>query len=539
MAGIRKPARYLVLIVLFLIFYTQEPLSNYGFPSRQSSRKLSIVRSNISWVPDTPFYPPISIAPLPTGKPRAFPQIQHTFPPHSRIEQARQEPRRQAVKATFEKCWQNYKKYAWMKDELTPIQGGARNTFGGFAATLIDSLDTLWIMDMKDEYYEAVEAAITIDWGNTTVGALNIFETTIRHLGGLLSAYDLSGDKALLEKAVELGDMLYAGFDTPNRMPGFWLDFRKVNTGTLLADDRQPSASPCSLSLEFTRLAQLTGDSKYYDAIARITDLLAKSQYTTQLPGMWPTFFDMRHLRFNQENAFTLGALADSLYEYLPKMSMLLGGLEPVYQKLFEGAVEVIKKTMLFRPMLPDQADILFSGNVYVSEGKAKLVAEGQHLGCFTGGMFAMGGRLLENQEYIDIGTKLTRGCIYAYNAFPSGVMPEIFNMVACDSQEVCEWNEQLWSSKLIQEDLPLGFTTVSDPRYILRPEALESVFYLYRITGLKEFQDAAWEMFESIQRITETQFGNAAVVDVTVANPVKENSMEVSAKSCKICSLC
>ena len=48
---------------------------------------------------------------------------------------------------------------------------------------------------------------------------LNVFETTIRYLGGLLSAYDFNGNKALLSKALELGDMLYAAFDTPNRLP--------------------------------------------------------------------------------------------------------------------------------------------------------------------------------------------------------------------------------------------------------------------------------------------------------------------------------
>lgn len=84
-----------------------------------------------------------------------------------------------------------------MRDELAPISGKGKDTFGGLAATLIDSLNTLWIMDFEKEFVEAVYAVATIDWANTNDTAANIFETTIRHLGGLLSAYDLSQEEIL------------------------------------------------------------------------------------------------------------------------------------------------------------------------------------------------------------------------------------------------------------------------------------------------------------------------------------------------------
>lgn len=94
-------------------------------------------------------------------------------------------------------------------------------------------------------------------------------ETNIRHLGGLLAAFDLSQEPALLSKAIELGDILYAGFETPNHMPPFWLDFENAKRGQLVADDHQISAAVGSFTLEFSRLSQITGDSKYYDAITR------------------------------------------------------------------------------------------------------------------------------------------------------------------------------------------------------------------------------------------------------------------------------
>jgi mannosyl-oligosaccharide alpha-1,2-mannosidase len=80
------------------------------------------------------------------------------------------------------------------------------------------------------------------------------------------------------------------------------------------------SADIGSLSLEFTRLTQLTGDAKYYDAVQRIMNAFEESQNTTRLPGMWPVTLDARRLDFTQDRSFTLGAMADSLYEYLPKV---------------------------------------------------------------------------------------------------------------------------------------------------------------------------------------------------------------------------
>lgn len=117
--------------------------------------------------------------------------------------------------------WNGYKEHAWLKDELAPISGSYTNTLGGWAATLVDSLDTLWIMDFKDEFEEAVGALQQLDFSSADGDELNIFETTIRYLGGFLGAYDVSNGQypALLDKAVELADMLYVAFDTPNRMP--------------------------------------------------------------------------------------------------------------------------------------------------------------------------------------------------------------------------------------------------------------------------------------------------------------------------------
>ncbi|PHH70443.1 hypothetical protein CDD82_7104 [Ophiocordyceps australis] len=440
------------------------------------------------------------------------------------------EQRRAAVRQAFKRSYDAYRKHAWLRDELMPVSGRARDPFGGWAATLVDSLDSLWIMGFEDEFAQAAAAVVAIDWQDTSAGAANLFETTIRHLGGLLSAYDLSHNEALLAKALELGEMLYHGFDTPNRLPGFWLNFEEARAGELVAGVSDPSASPASLCLEFTRLSQLTGDSKFYDATDRVTRFLERIQNETMLPGMWPTVLDFRNEQASDTH-FTLGALADSLYEYLPKMHALLGGLDPSYEAMYRAAMDAAVGHLVFRPMLPDQKDVLFAGDWHAAATNNNMIPESQHLTCFVGGMFGLGGRLFSNTSHVALGERLARGCAWAYSSFPTGIMPEIFNLLPCDSLQPCEWDEERWRQQDGYEaHLPKGFANARDARYLLRPEAIESLFVLYRITGKPELQDIAWSMFESIMRATNTDLAHSAIADVTVKGETKKvDSMEVT----------
>ncbi|KAI1381000.1 glycoside hydrolase family 47 protein [Hypoxylon crocopeplum] len=530
---LRRPNRVILIPACICMFYFfAVSFSRYNKALRL--REDPYVESSFDWssLPQRHPIPKSELASLPKGGPANLPKVQFAFKADKgSAGQARAKTisnRREEVKDAFLKSWTSYKEHAWMYDELTPVSGRGKNTFGGWAATLVDALDTLWIMDLKADFYDAVAAVATIDWDKTEETACNFFETTIRHLGGLLSAYDLSWETLLLRKAVELGDMLYAAFDTSNRMPPFWVDFAKAKAGTLRPGTHDPSASVTSSCLEFTRLAQITGEDKYYDAIDRITRLLDRTQNATRLPGMWPTFFNMENLDLVQDNGFTLGALADSLYEMFPKMYALLGGLEPVYEKLYRDAMDTVAKHLLFRPMVPDQADILFSGSVHVvGESSVILQPEGQHLACFVGGMFGLGGKLFANAEHVQIGEKLTRGCAWAYDAMASGTMPEIFGLLACPTLDACEWDEKAWETRG-NRALKAGFLNARDPRYLLRPEAIESVFMMYRVTGDPEYQDIAWSMFQSVRAATETEIAFSAVSNVTQeGGGEKTDSME------------
>jgi mannosyl-oligosaccharide alpha-1,2-mannosidase len=179
-------------------------------------------------------HPPGPIRPLPTFPAKALkpPQIQYSFKSGSYSEAGLRNARREKVKALFRKNWAAYRKYAWGRDALLPLSAGAKDQFSGWAATLLDSLDTLWIMGTWEEFDEAVRyVAEHIAFGASTADRVNAFETNNRYLGGLLAAYDLSGREGLLRKAVELGDLLHAAFNTPNRMPADFIDFQTAKAG--------------------------------------------------------------------------------------------------------------------------------------------------------------------------------------------------------------------------------------------------------------------------------------------------------------------
>ncbi|KAF2266877.1 seven-hairpin glycosidase [Lojkania enalia] len=497
--------------------------------------KIEAKKSSFDWSSVKFTYPPERTPKLPPPATKR-PRIQHTFPTEPQNVADVQEKRRLEVKKVFEKSWKGYKEHAWMKDALKPLSGRSVDQFSGWAATLVDSLDTLWMLGLREEFYEAVKAVAGIDFGKSTSHTVNTFETNIRYLGGLIAAYDLSGHAALKAKAIEVGDLLYAGFNTENRMPVDFIGFENAKLGIgLLVEDSVVSASPGTITLEFSRLSQITGDSKYYAAVSHVMDLFYEKQNKTKLPGLWPMYVSMRREDVTSGYQFSIAGNADSLYEYLPKAYTLLGSSDPSsekYEIMSRAFMDTAMQNLFFRPMIPGNEDILISGNVDVLDDGPRLDPESEHLACFIGGLYALGGRLFENDVYVTTGDKLARGCGYAYKSFPTGIMPERYNMIICPDQKNCKWDEDVWVTERAKraeyrENLPKGFTTAKDPRYILRPEAIESVFILWRITGNEDFREMAWDMFQAVANATDAPFGNAAIDDVSVVGSQKTDYME------------
>ncbi|KAK5991213.1 putative mannosyl-oligosaccharide alpha-1,2-mannosidase [Cladobotryum mycophilum] len=518
----------LALWQLRSVFYSASSSAEWARLERLMNRGASPDRypaSNASfdWSGVRHMHPIGGSKPLPEGDRRAIPRVQHRFGRESANAARARTQRLLEVREEFERSWKGYKKFAWKQDALLPLSGGAKDQFSGWAATLVDSLDALWIMGLREEFDEAVAAVADIDFGTSSSRRINIFETNIRYLGGLMAAYDLSHRDVLLTKAVELGNLIYAGFNTDNGMPVDFLDFEAAKHGKgLFPEGHVVSASPGTLSLELAHLSQLTGDPKYYNAVSRVMDLFYEGQNKTKIPGMWPMTVSMSRMDVTSGNTFTLGGNADSLYEYLPKMHQLLGGGDIKYEFMSKFFLKTVDQHFLFRPMLPDGEDILMPGNVNIDyTEKPVLDPETEHLACFVGGMYGLAGRLFNKPAHVDTGVRLTNGCVFAYRAFPTGMMPERLDMAPCRDPSHCPWDEDYWVQQRLrrpewEKHLPKGFTTAKDPRYLLRPEAIESVFYMYRLTGQTEFQDAAWDMFTAIRNGTRTEYANAAVLDVT-----------------------
>ena len=308
------------------------------------------------------------------------------------------------------------------------------------------------------------------------------------------------------------------------------------------------------IGLEFTRLSQLTGDPKYYDAIQRIGNEFEKSQSSTKLPGMWPVSVDAATPSFSEDNFFTLGGMSDSLYEYFPKQYLLLGGLLAQPRTLYENFIEVAKKEMFFGIPNPQNLPLLHSGDVRVMREQDVLTAQlhprGQHLTCFTGGMVGLSSRIFDRPDDMHLAEELTAGCVWAYDINPHGIAPEVFNVVPCHKTPDCTWSEKKWhdaitsnyvlaidvepavqsehAQKIIEDRLlPPSFTAIDDKRYHLRPEAIESVFVMYRISGNSTWADTAWRMFQAVEKATRTDIAAAAILDMTQDPIIKMDSME------------
>lgn len=264
-------------------------------------------RLNIDWRPQDGTQPrwkkpqehfplsPQKVIGLPTNKPVVLPKVQVVSQKESPAQKKDRISKLNTVKSSFLHAWNGYKKYALPHDEVKPLTKTFADPFMGWGATLVDTLDTLWIMGFEEEFVNATKLVAKIDFKTSVRKDIPLFETVIRYLGGLLGAYDVSDHKypILLSKAEELAEILMGAFDTPNRMPITFYNWAPSYTSqSHRAGSHVVMAELGSLSVEMTRLAQLTKKPKYYDAIARITDEFEKWQTKTLIPGLWPIKVD-------------------------------------------------------------------------------------------------------------------------------------------------------------------------------------------------------------------------------------------------------
>jgi len=195
MALIKRYGVYMALAAFFLytlysLSFPYQPEGAPGQPGKGNGNKPNNNKNGnppkaaappkqYNWAQIPIKHPVKSMVALPTGTPTPLPKIQHTFKEEEANAKNIRETRREEVKKAFEICWRNYRQKAWMRDELKPITGGSVDTFGGWAASLIDALDTLWIMGFKEEFMSALKDVEKVNFGSTPLEKVNIFGTAL------------------------------------------------------------------------------------------------------------------------------------------------------------------------------------------------------------------------------------------------------------------------------------------------------------------------------------------------------------------------
>jgi mannosyl-oligosaccharide alpha-1,2-mannosidase len=396
-------------------------------------------------------------------------------------------------------------------NELMPKakRGHSAGIFGNskMGATVVDAIDTMAIMGLNEEVKQAtkwVTDVLTFD----VPASVSVFEVTIRFVGGLLSAYAITKEPVFKDKAYDLGKRLLPAFETKTGIP-----MAQINLQTGSKKNWGWSSGKCSIlsefgtmQLEFEYLSLVTGDMRFQEVIRHVTELVLAKQPAA---GLYPNYLHPDTGQWGS-NHVSLGALGDSFYEYLLKMWIYRGGRNHIGQKVdtygrtaFDGAMRPVKKQLVFKSK---------SGWTYVAESKnGSPMHKMGHLACFVGGMFGMAEKGAPDDlkgEYIKLGTEITETCYQSYKQSASGLGPE--GMTFSGSTE-------LTSSRS------------NERYYILRPEVVESYFYMWRLTKDQKWRDHAWEAVQAIEKNCRCgENGYCGVKDVS-RNPVQQDDVQQS----------
>ncbi|OMO76113.1 Glycoside hydrolase, family 47 [Corchorus capsularis] len=380
--------------------------------------------------------------------------------------------RREKVKEAMIHAWSSYEKYAWGNDELQPQSKNGVNSFGGLGATLIDSLDTLYIMGLTEQFQRAREwVANSLDF-NKDYDA-SVFETTIRVVGGLLSAYDLSGDKVFLEKAKDIANRLLPAWDTSTGIPYNIINLARGNphnpgwTGgdSILADLGTEQ-------LEFIALSQRTGDPKYQEKVEKVIVALNR---TFPSDGLLPIYINPDR-GTGSYSTITFGAMGD----------------RDMWETSMKGLLSLIRRSTP-------------SSFTYICEKNGDALSDKMdELACFAPGMLALGSSGYgpdEAKKYLSLAEELAWTCYNFYQSTPTKLAGEnYFFHTGQDMSVGTSWN-------------------------ILRPETVESLFYLWRITGNKTYQEWGWNIFQAFEKNSRIESGYVGLKDVN--SGVKDNMMQ------------
>ncbi|KAI0830846.1 glycoside hydrolase [Trametes gibbosa] len=451
-------------------------------------------------------------------------------------------PKRDAVVAAFRHAWLAYaERDAMGDDEYHPISHKGTNLTeaGGIGYTVVDSIDTMLIMGLHDEYARARDWIVN-KMSFERDGDFNTFETTIRVLGGLLSAYALSRDPMYIDKAKDLADRMMPAFDTPSGLPLSYVNLA-ARAGSKTADNNGlvSTAEVSTLQLEFRYLSYLTGNEAYWDVAEKVMETIKGSSLNTGLAAIFMNPEDGRFVM----SAIRLGSRGDSYYEYLLKQYIQTNFTEPVYKEMYEFAMNgvqehLIKKSRSGRltytsELIPERSP---SGHV-----SWRLQPKQDHLICFFGGSLMLGAvttgaagqpvSIPPHSKHLNptglrdwkTGVELIETCMRTHDT-ATGLSPEIVHFrIPSDGLSGSNMPDD-WYIKGARAGQPAPY----DARYILRPETVESLFIAYRLTGDQRYRDYGWQIFQAIERHCKIETGGyASIINVDQVPVEYEDKME------------
>ncbi|KAH0951507.1 hypothetical protein HN011_003403 [Eciton burchellii] len=415
-----------------------------------------------------------------------------------------QNNKQEAVVAAFKHSWNGYKKYAWGHDNVKPISRKYYDWFG-LGLTIVDSLDTMYIMGLNDEFSKArkwVEENLVFTMNKD----VNLFEVTIRVLGGLLAAYHLSGDILFLNKATDLGDRMMPAFSTRSGVP-----YSDVNLGTRSAHSPKwgPDSSTSevtSVQLEFRDLSRSTGQPKFEAAVAKVSDHVHKLE---KYNGLVPIFINANTGQFREYATITLGARGDSYYEYLLKQWLQTGKTIDYLRDDYLLGIAGTKKYLVKHTAVNKYLFIaeLIGAN---KEIKPKM----DHLTCYLGGTLALGAHHGLPSEHNTLAEEIVQTCYQTYAIQPTFLAPEItyFNIQKVEGEN--------------QMDM---YVKTNDAHNLLRPEFIESLFYMWYFTGNKTYQDWGWQIFQAFENYTKVEDGYTSIGNVRNIHHTRQQDMTES----------
>jgi mannosidase alpha-like ER degradation enhancer 2 len=368
----------------------------------------------------------------------------------------------QRVREEFLHAWSAYHQYAWGHDALKPLSLEPRDWYGqSLLMTPVDALDTLVLMGLKSEAQETRELIVSTLTFDRDVEVKH-FEIVIRLLGGLLSSYQLTGDARLLRLADDLGTRLLPAFDSPTGLP-----FVYVNLLTGKTRGTVSNPAEAALIIEYGTLARLTGKPVYYERAMRALRAVYARRSRLDLVG---ERFDVVSGEWTNTTSH-VGARIDSYYEYLWKCWRLFrdGQCHSMWQKSSAAA----------RRYYPQEVDgTLWYGEVDMDTG-ARRASEYGALAAFFPGLLAYSGHLAEAR-------RLQAASVQMWDL--AGIEPEAYDFRA---------------------------RRITDAAYALRPEIIESTWYLYRLTGEGQYRALGERLFTDFVRYCRSAHAYAALADV------------------------